>query len=73
MNPSDPIYTLRHAFEADPICSCIGFAGLRETIPQLEPGLYMIRIEWLEVGIAERHADGGWLVDLIDGTRAEPA
>ena len=65
-----PIYTLRHAFEADPICSVFGFAGLVATVPQLEPGLYMIRIEWLEVGTVERHADGVWLVELVNGSKA---
>jgi len=42
------------------------------TLPQLEPGLYTIRIDWCEVGTAERHPNGGWLIELIDGTRAGP-
>jgi hypothetical protein len=36
MIPTDPIYTLRHAFEAQPIVSVFGYDGLRETLPQLE-------------------------------------
>ncbi len=71
--PTDPIYTLRHAFEADPLCSCFGFEGLMRTVPQLEPGLYMIRDGWAEVGTAERQADGGWLIELGNGTKAGPA
>lgn len=67
-----PIYTLRHAFEAEPLCSVFGFDGLRQTVPQLEPGLYMIRDGWCEVGLAERHANGHWLIDMHDGTKAGP-
>jgi len=67
-----PVYTLRHAFEADPIASCFGLDGLRETIPLLDPGLYMIRIDWCEVGTALRHEGGDWLIELMDGTRAGP-
>ena len=70
--PTDPIYTIRPAFEADPLCSCFGLEGLMRTLPQLEPGLYMIRDGWAEVGTAERHPNGGWLIELIDGTRAGP-
>lgn len=65
-------YTLRHAFEADPICSVIGLGGLMRTMPQLEPGLYMIRIDWCEVGTAERHNDGDWLIEFMNGTKAGP-
>lgn len=70
--PNDPIYTLRHAFEADPLCSCFGLEGLMRTLPQFGPGLYMIRIDWCEVGTAERHENGDWLIELMDGTRAGP-
>lgn len=69
---TDPIYALRHAFEAHPLCSVIGLEGLMRTMPQLEPGLYMIRDGWAEVGLAERHANGHWLIDMHDGTKAGP-
>lgn len=72
MTPTDPIYTLRHAFEADPICSVIGLEGLMRTMPQLEPGLYMIRIDWCEVGLAERQESGQWSIEMHDGTKAGP-
>jgi len=72
LTPIDPIYTLRHAFEADPICSCFGLEGLMRTLPRLEPSLYMIRDGWAEVGTAGRSEDGNWWIDLIDGTQAGP-
>jgi hypothetical protein len=72
MIPSDPIYTIRHAFEAEPLCSCFGLEGLMRTLPQLEPGLYMIRDGWAEVGTAGRSEDGNWWIDMLDGLKAEP-
>jgi hypothetical protein len=70
--PPDVVYTLRHAFETEPLCSVFGFEGLVETILQLEPGLYMIRAGQADVGLAERHANGHWLIDMHDGVKAGP-
>lgn len=68
-----PIYTLRHAFEADPLCSCFGLGGLRATVPLLEPDIYVINEGRAEVGSAIRHtAYDDWSIDLDDGTRAGP-
>jgi hypothetical protein len=69
---ADPIYTLRYAFGAAPICSVFGFDGLRTTVPQLEPGLYMIRDGQADAGLAERHANGHWIIDMYNGTKAGP-
>jgi hypothetical protein len=69
---TDPIYILRHAFETESLCSVFGFDGLRETLPQLDPGLYMIRDGRSDVGLAERHSNGHWFIDMYNGIKAEP-
>jgi hypothetical protein len=67
----EPIYTLRHAFEIEPICTVFGFDGLRRTIPQLDVGLYSIMEGPHEVGQAEHHASGRWRLD-VNGRTAGP-
>lgn len=70
---ADPIYTVRHAFEAEPICSVFGFDGLVETIPRLEPDIYVICDGSMEIGSAIRHTDArDWSIDMDNGVRASP-
>lgn len=69
---ADPTFTIHHAFEPHPLCSVIGLEGLMRTMSQLEPGLYMIRDGWAEVGTAERHESGQWSIEMLDGTKAGP-
>lgn len=72
MTPNAPIYTLRLAFEAAPLCSCFGIDGLLATVPQLEPNLYQILIDHGAVGAAARQESGNWWIDMVDGLKAEP-
>jgi hypothetical protein len=67
VTPTDPIYTLRRAFEPEPLCSVFGFDGLRQTIAQMAPGLYMIRDGDAEAGVAERHTNGHFFIEIASG------
>lgn len=68
----EPIFTIAVAFAGKPLCETRGAAGLMATMPQLEPGLYMIHQDDHIVADATRYAGGWWLVEFYAGVTLSP-
>jgi hypothetical protein len=67
------VYTLRLVFSDREVISCFGLAGLIETVPQLDAGIYTVHDRiGRDDGVAERHENGDWLIELGSGVRAGP-